>query len=235
MRKEPIPKWDPRYDKLDKVVLTAADLERLYEWAEARDLFNKPLGLGFDISFPEAVIEIQTTVKGLVNLLHYEVVNQDGVQGVMFKFYFKQLLALGFMWFDDDKEIKILGYAQSDDWTAPPKDYADHWFQTFVILMIYMMEYREDVERVRRETTSVPNPKKKTHKGAKRSIKIGRHYINVPQTSHSSEPRPFERKVDSWRVKGHWRYYKKSDKKVWVASHIKGDKTKEPEGKVYKL
>ncbi len=49
-------------------------------------------------------------------------------------------------------------------------------------------------------------------------------------SSHS-----FVRHAKNWTVRGHWRTYKKSGKKVWVKAHVKGNISKDVKGKSYQL
>jgi hypothetical protein len=229
----PIPKWDPRLDKLDRIMLKAGDIEKLFDWAEISDVIGKPIKVGFSAPLEEGLVDIETPNNNPHNFLHFQIDVSKGL--FTFKFYYDKLVALTFYWRDGDEEPTMTGFAQSDDWIHPPKEYMEQWFQVFVILMIYMMQYREDVQCMRRENVSRPNPKFKKNKGGtKRTIKIGRYYISPPNPVRSSEPRPFERRTEAWKVNGHWRHYK-SGKTVWIAGHVRGNKNVVPEGKTYRI
>lgn len=45
----------------------------------------------------------------------------------------------------------------------------------------------------------------------------------------------YERHTISWKVRGHWREYKKTGKRVWIKEYKKGKKDENIQGKQYKL
>jgi hypothetical protein len=234
MAKEmPIPKWSPRLDKLDRICLKVDDCEKIVDWAETNGYLAGWLEKGFNIPLDEGIIEVETYVPGVTNKLYFSV---DQIKQLfVFEFYFKEDMVLKFYWVNGDEEPTLSGYAQTDDWIHPVEDYMHHWFEIYILLMLYMVEYREDVQCLRREELSRPNPKFKKNKGGtKRTIKIGRYYISPPNPSYSSEPRHYDRKTEAWKVNGHWRHYK-SGKTVWIAGHVRGNKNVVPDGKTYRI
>ncbi len=105
-------------------------------------------------------------------------------------------------------------------------------------LMAYMAHYEHHVKQRKEVTTKT---KKAKHKGGgkrakDRVVKMGRRIYDVTvPAAISTDKRPYERHAKTWGVTGHWREYKKSGKRVWIASYTKGDKNAEKEPRTFKL
>lgn len=90
-------------------------------------------------------------------------------------------------------------------------------------------EKMEKVEKVEKKS-------KKGKKGINRgNVRYIRRTIYNMNTVGERPSREYSRHMESWQVRGHWRYYK-SGKKVWIESYTKGHNNKEEvEGITYKI
>ena len=98
-------------------------------------------------------------------------------------------------------------------------------------IMTYMANAPERYIKTIRQVTN----KKSKNKGRKKKvIKISRNIykLSVPKDHNVSAERTYNRQINSWNVRGHWRTCK-SGKRVWVKGHTKGKGEVEP--KRYKL
>ena len=50
----------------------------------------------------------------------------------------------------------------------------------------------------------------------------------------SDEQREYNRQIESWGVRGHWRTYK-NGKRVWIKPQVRGDKSKQVADKTYTI
>lgn len=101
-----------------------------------------------------------------------------------------------------------------------------------IFTLIFIAEFREDTEVITETRINFinSNSQNKSKNKKKKPLKIGIYHIN-PNFQVSIEKRKFERHTEAWGVRGHWRNYKKSGKRVWVKEHDKGQGVKE--GKTY--
>lgn len=96
----------------------------------------------------------------------------------------------------------------------------------------YMTNCTENVsvEKISRSVKKKPSKKSKTQKLRYTKIRTTKYTFN---TDENREKRDYTFSTASWTVRGHWRYYKKTGKRVWINGYTKGDG--EIEGKVYKI
>ena len=80
---------------------------------------------------------------------------------------------------------------------------------------------------------------KKKKKGKTTSCNKKSNYVKIHSKKYTFDfnKKPtgikYKRHVESWTVRGHWRYYKKTGKKVWINSYVKGRGN--VKGRVYKI
>lgn len=89
----------------------------------------------------------------------------------------------------------------------------------------------EKVHTVKKSSSSAKGSKKRS-KSPVRLRKVTTKVYTFKEPTEG-EKRSYERKTDAWNVRGHWRTYKKSGKRVWIPPYPKGEGVKE--GKEYKL
>lgn len=65
------------------------------------------------------------------------------------------------------------------------------------------------------------------------SVSKPKKVYDYEEAEREGEKRPYERQTESWEVVGHWRHYKKNDKRVFVKGYKKGEGTKK--GKDYRV
>lgn len=100
----------------------------------------------------------------------------------------------------------------------------------FMVVADYMANNRSYVE-CESETLSRRRRggKRKKRKQGKRRITRKIYKVGNPS---QKEARPYQRHVETWNVRGHWRNLK-SGKRIWIKPHVKGDLDKIPEPVTY--
>lgn len=104
-------------------------------------------------------------------------------------------------------------------------------------IMTKLSEQKTDIEYVRRDLKRIISGQrqnvKKKGKNVKKPIIINlgdiERTINVNKGT-----KPYERHIDSWEVRGHYRHYK-SGKIVFIKSYVKGNKEVKPLDKEYEV
>lgn len=108
-------------------------------------------------------------------------------------------------------------------------------FMKYTQYMGYMKQNNPIVvKRANINKGSNNTPKKATKKErAVVNVSKPKKVYDYEEAEREGEKRSYERQAESWEVAGHWRHYKKSDKRVYVKGHKKGEGTKK--GKDYRL
>jgi hypothetical protein len=243
--------------KLDRIELSMADIDKISKWYEfhydelkEKGEFNFPLeeclivvqddfikGSGHEQKFKDNNLDIPYNEI----MVHFKIENDFDIR---FDLYIQEQGKL-----DDNPTLswKLNNeYANTGKftWTSGlnkiniPEELAQGQarFQTRVAIetFAYMVNVSENV--IEKKQTRVYNKKasaKKGGKNKKRQVKIS---VNKYTFDHerSDSGRKYDRHTDGWTVRGHWRYYKKSGKRVWIPSYSKGDK-RNVEEKTYKF
>lgn len=133
-------------------------------------------------------------------------------------------------------------YAVASEWfhhTIPSDKYMEYiqdMVTVHMTLMAYMEHHVEYVDSRRESKTVTKKAKHGDKKNKNRSVKIGRkvYIVDVPEDV-TSEKRKYERHTETWKQRGFWRHYKKSGKVTWINEQVKGDKTKNPAPKDYRI
>jgi hypothetical protein len=101
----------------------------------------------------------------------------------------------------------------------------------FLITMVYLLLYRNNVEGFSQRNIRVRKEKKGKKGKGKRVIYVNRRVYTIHVPSNATG-RKNQRHIEAWNVAGHWRTYK-SGKKAWIPPHKRGKgKT---ESKTYKI
>lgn len=226
----------PEYKTLDKIVIPQRDgLGKVIEWSfEDIPKIRKFPTSGYPLQ--KGIIQIEPPRAELLFIVSDKVITIS-------LFYFGKIY-LTFNWDTSsnplDYNINILHIERPDEWNENSvTKYIREACMTVQGLMFYMANFREEVrsERVRQ----IVKKKKKGKKGSQQKVTyIGKHYISVPKVipkTDNEEKRSYTRHTDSWTVRGFWRTYKKTGKRVWIEPDVRGPKRHErkPEGKTYKV
>lgn len=214
----------------DKVVLNEGAYDTVYGWGLEKEIHKVPLtqikyplphfrmifgendDMFFDVTATASELQVVTVHQETNYILDY--IHMETVNGV-------DMVSIS------DEYHEVFNYFN------PGADYGSYcqdmaFFVTS--LMVYMAEYREVKERIRK-VNKISSSKKQNHKKrSKKSIKIGVYYINDYQPS--SEKKERQKHVESWSVRGHWRNLR-SGMRTWIAQHNKGSGAKE--AKTYTL
>lgn len=109
------------------------------------------------------------------------------------------------------------------------------------VIAFLQSEKKEEVKVLSRIETKKKRGKKGSKSNSKKTYIYNKKYVFSDDTVSKDETdkRAYERKVDEWFTKGHWRHYK-SGKKVWIDKTVKRARAKtvesnKPVEKEYKI
>lgn len=210
------------FEKLDKIVLTQDDYVKVSNWNnENRDKFTTldiPLSEG--LIYSSQYVEMYGETLTQVTYFHFE---EDRI--LFRQFDGKDMSE--FLSFEmnmvDEETISNMNtfseFASKERYTITA--------QLTALMVSDVLQYISNAPQHVKETKEkkVINKKQKSKKSSKnnksRQVKIN----TVKYTfdfSEEYEKRHYERSAESWSVRGHWRIYKDTGKRVWIKPHVKG-------------
>lgn len=226
---------EKQYHKLDKIVLNHSELESISEWVRSQN-FNT-----VDIPLNECFVIINGIHNPILKMsfdvgLHFKI-SDDNISISQYDMsdMFKMVTAnIGDKFFTDGVIDIEVG---NDRFKKLGDDYLNRLAKVSILMVFdvfqYMTHKPENITKKKIKKT-LKNTKKRSKSGKKRSnyVKIhSKRYIF--DTKRENSVKKYERHTESWSVRGHWRYYKKSGKRVWIDGYVKGKG--DIEGKVYKI
>lgn len=134
---------------------------------------------------------------------------------------------------DGEIDIKV----GSNTFNKLGDEYLNRLAKVTVLMVFDIFQYMTN-----KEENVIENKVKKTLKNTKKSSKSGKKrskYVKIHSKRYNfdvnakNNVKKYERHTESWTVRGHWRYYKKSGKRIWIDGYVKGKG--QVEGKVYKI
>lgn len=215
---------------MDRIVMSIYDMDKLMVWKDK----NKDLVRNAHPVLKEGIIDIEGTFQVHFKYNFAEVQYELLMDGtVMFSFKYNLL----------SKAIKVLHESTAFKIRMLQcKGYQEEWVKDVIAVHFASMAYMEhhipevvEVERTRVKSKSTK--KKSKHKVAKEKVVKFKQYTLKNLGNVIAEPQHREsyvRHIAAWTVRGHWRTYKKTGKKVWIPSYKKGSEDAEA-SKVYKI
>jgi len=210
-------------EKYDRITVTQEDVERLFAWRDK----NKELVRNFSPVLEEGVI-----INSVTPLVRY-VFKKEGDRYLYSIINKSDDVVLHALIWDYTTGEGVTAHTILDNSQA--KDYNETLISLHASLMAYMEHYQDNEEYVRRQTNSVVVGHKKHKKSKKKTpIKIRRkvYSLTITEESLNEVTRSYERQIDKWTVRGHWR--KTKNGQVWIKPHVRGE-GKEVTPKEYKL
>lgn len=164
-----------------------------------------------------------------------------------YKQYFKQTenKVNYIVWFGDKEVMKLEilncqgGYVVKNIWSIFHPEHQEMSIKdcvtTHYSLMAYMANYTEYVTEKRQRVIKKKKASSKSKKN-NRVIKLGKRIydVTIPQ-SVAMEKRSYKKHTEAFTVSGHYRTYKKTGKRVWIASYIKGNKEADRQPRTFKM
>lgn len=222
-------------EKVDKIILTTKDIDKVNKWLseQSLDSINLPLTEAF-------VIIKDLSGYGIVaDMGNYFYLDEKTGDITLKIFDMKDMFMLVSATIDEqffqNGTIKI---------NSRFHNYTDEMAQNsakatirLVLDVFQYMTHRTEHVVLKEETKQY----KKSSKNKKKSNNNKSRYVKIKTSRYTldfekevnTDPRGYERHTDAWTVRGHWRYYKKSGKRVWIKGHVRGQG--ETEGKIYKV
>lgn len=197
-------------EKLDRVTLSEEDYHKLFDWKEN----HKEYVRNFKPVMKQGLIVIGDKQE--------QTFEEDSL-GYIYKLYLDGVVCHEVKWLKSNK----FGYVLS---SKAEKSYQQGLTEDMITLhatlMAYMEYYSDMKEYVEVEDVKVIK-KKKDKKGkvkSKKTVKIGKRIYKIRVTNESvvRDKRRYERSMEKWSVRGHWRTTK-TGKKVWIKPHYKGE------------
>lgn len=226
-------------DKIDRIVVDIDQMTEISSWVQKQ---------GFDsINIP-----MNEVLVILENIYQFNTKKDIGL-------YFKldeESGNINIRQYDMDDRVLLMSAIVDDDFFINGKVKVDskydeyfkgEYFQTLamqsVLIVFDLFQYivnREELVISKKEThhytKNTKSKKKKKNSPSKRIIKssIVRYEI-LKEEDSIKEKREYSRHVHAWTVRGHWRFYKKTGKKVWIDGYVKGNKDEEIQQKIYEI
>lgn len=222
-----------KFDKLDRIELDENDVEKIMIWGSkvTKDEyeFKPPMEEGLILLHQHFNMKGQKVDASAIT--HFKI-HDDGIS---FKQYdsedMVELLSFDFTFNDELRGIDSNGIINvKSKWSDTHNEYVEKQCQATVLFILNLFGFFASVEDVivankQTKTLAKKQKSKKTSKSnSKRIVKVStiRYTFNFDDSER--EHRAYERHIDGWSVRGHWRYIKKSRKWTWVKPHTKGDK-----------
>ena len=227
---------DRTFQKLDKIMLTEYQLKEISEWVALQKFET------IDLPLRECFV--------IVNDIKYEHINLESDMGIYFKSDDNVITIAQY----DMRDFSPLFSAKITESFFSDNDFELVTYSKYIkmlkrelhkkvalgtILIVFdifqYMTYKQD--HVVQENVKRVVKKNKKRKFTSRNKKSNYVKIHSKKYTFDFNRKPSERKyqrhTESWIVRGHWRYYKKTGKKVWIDSYVKGNGN--IEGKIYKI
>lgn len=224
------------FKRLDKIVVHQKDIVDIQKWVREQDFQS--------ISIP--LHEGSVILQGLEIPIEY--IQKD--MGIYFKFD-EDAGVVSLKAYDiEDESIMLEGRMNlehiddSDKLVEVESKYADKMGQksmtklgmSLFLIVSDVFQYitnREQYVKSREEVSQVRKPVKKKRKTGNRKARYVKIKTTRYEVSNTPQQRTYERHMNAWSVRGHWRYYKKTGKRVWIQGHTRGEG--KPDSKIYKI
>ncbi|AEW47176.1 hypothetical protein BCP78_0169 [Bacillus phage BCP78] len=209
-------------EKWDRIVISQEDAELLFDWRDA----NQELVRNFNPVLEQGVIintntpDIRYVFQKQGDEFVYSVVLEDGT--VTHELVWNSITGEGKAIHSQLKKEMI-------------RMYNEVFISLHASLMAYMEHSQDDTESVSVKSHTVVVGHKKQKKSKKKApVKIRRkvYTVSVSKESLEAATRSYERHIEKWTVRGHWR--KTKNGQVWIKPHVRGE-GKEVTPKEYQL
>lgn len=219
-------------DKLDKIVLTVDQTETIAKW----NLDNPQADRGFPLTEGVLIvkgIEAPFDSKMTSDMGAYFKLNEDtGSMEIRMYEMGEPTTPLVTVILDDEfyntGKLKV-----SSRYKRLTDEYLQNVARTNVMMLldtfVYMLNAREQVvsSRITKQISKPVKNKKKSSTNRNRVAKITTKTYSIDfDRVEPEEKRQYTRRTDGWGVRGFWRTYKKTGKKIWVPGYPKGDHRK---------
>lgn len=196
--------------KYDRIVLNSRkEVDVLLAWRDE----HKDLVRQFNPALNEGVIIYED------NYVQYFRVEGTSVH---MRVYVNEKQVLAFTWHHHTTSVSNVTYVNVMDY--PENKAIEDALTTWASLMAYMVHNKENREVVKKSETSstITKKPKKGKKGSNKVVRLTRVVYNVTiDKDINRTKRKYDRQVEAWNVKGHWRQYK-SGKRIWINQTTKG-------------
>ncbi len=239
-----------KFEHLDRIVVKRKEFERLLRWVEGESK-QKEKFLSVGISLRKGVIEYEVgkdqnpvDLGREATIFHYFEERDATIHSEVFARSGSIFTSICTYEANDQGVTRIIRMMNRSYVTLNTQEkeairaYAGHYHHIFALIFGYIEHMQEHAEIVQKQIVagSSQAKKKKNGKKQRRQKKITNkktiYTIVVPDDIKElvRGRGGFQRHVESWTVRGHWRKYK-NGKRVWIRPYTKGEgKT---EGKTY--
>lgn len=231
-------------DALDRIIIREDDIKRI---GEVIDIINNSPSLNEELTrleYPfseKGIISYKSNLKNSPTIdFYYSLKNEgavelseiDGNGNILFR------ISL-------DVHLNPISVQRLKKNEFVSDDYMTDVARRTVILLVDFMKYTQFMNYTKQKNPiiikravvngSSQNGSEKHTNDARSTVSVSKpkKVYDYEQAEREGEKRSYERQAESWEVAGHWRHYKKSDKRVFVKGHKKGEGIKK--GKDYTI
>lgn len=236
-----------KYHKLDKIVLSEQQLKSVSAWVEAQNFKS------LDIPLQECLVIITGITNKLlsVSLSSGIYFCMDGNNLSISQYYIDEANTLSEMFsakigdrFFTEQAMDIIIkdiIIKDDSIKSLNKEEINKLANASILAVFDIFQYMTNKKSniIKKKVTKTMNIRKKRAKNSNKrtnTVKIhSNRYIFEDNLNLTNKPstRDYDRRTESWSVRGHWRYYKDSGKRVWIDGYTKG--RGDIEGKEYRI
>lgn len=217
------------FERLDRIYISESEINALFRWKDNHVEFVD----AFKTVLTEGVFVV-TENDGSIRYYVFQDTDGDIEYSVYMDNQNKKRLLHKFIWHRKEGSttpiMSLLDYTVEQD-----RDFDQSIIGLHGCMMAYMEYYDDKKEYVEVGETRVRRSNKaKKGKKTKQPVYIRRkvYKVKVDEQAVIRDKARYERHMEKWSVRGHWRTTK-TGKKVWVKPHVKGEGTKE--GKEYRI
>lgn len=236
------------FEKLDRIVVSVEDYVKMLDWNHKnKDMYDSDT---LDFPMTEGLLKLSQYVEKmhdievnqvLTEIYHFNIIDSDTTNELKMRIEsYNETTNENEMSFDVefvDNDFKFSNIKH--EFKHISQDRVIKSCEMIVSLHLTVLFYMTNAPQIVKETreTKYITKKQKSKKSSKNNSTRRVKIQTVKYTfdySEGSEKRNYERSAELWTVRGHYRYYKKTGKRVWVKPYVKGE-GENLEGKEYTL
>jgi endonuclease I len=218
------------FEKLDRIVLNEKDIKEIsyfcYKNKGKFDSVDFPMREGLLIQRQYVDEYRGLKIDDTLEQVNYFKIADDGVFFKMFESESDMHEVVSFFATVNEERNKLEYTNVKMRLKDAPKEEVKRSMDAMVLILFDTFQYMNHSPQIVKEIkeTKIVSKKQKSKKSSK-SNKTRQVKINTTKYvfDHSEEHRrSYEITAESWNVRGHWRYYKKTGKSVWIKPYVKG-------------
>lgn len=205
------------FEKLDKIIVTEEDFKKIFDW----NVKNRSKFDSLDVPISEGLVKYTQQVEDTsYTQFIYFCLNDKAIIKAYDGNDMKEMLS-----FEMNESNEMFSNIKS--YLKAPKEVIEESAKSCFLILFDILQYISNAPQFVKEVKEVRNvvKKQKSKKSSKnnktRQVKISTTRYTFDYSEEHAK-RMYERSAELWSVRGHWRYYKSTGKRVWIKPHVKG-------------